>query len=565
MTIIDKCRYKASIKILALFQPNKLTYFNSKGDKNNLIKKRWKWITGIVALTFILTVSVVSWFVFTFINDTFQSTPRISSYNNSGSSTATPNLQVTATVRSHYNAVIVPSNPQSSITTGTMTLFNTTTVVTVPPSTTGSTITSPDLSTLLVQHIRSGQRVTLMYLGYGGSGHDGAYLTDTILVLSLDPQTKTVSEFNVPRDLYVPFPIGPNGRASWGKINGVFSTIMEWAGPNQKNIDAKYHWTDNKSQLESAANLTADTVEQILGVPIDAWVTMDFNGFRKLIDAVGGVKVCVDRSFTDNKYPRNDDSQIDAGVMTVHFDAGCQRMDGETAIRFARSRHSEDLMEGGDFARSRRQMKVIDALHQKVQTGKLFFQFLNIMQALDKNIHTSLTLAQAKAFLAYIQSEEGKQLQRGLKFDPEILGPNLVTDSNDPKLGYILEPHAGSGNFKNIQQWVQSDFAHLALRREQVWLQVLNCSGRAGAGSKLSTYLFDEGFHIAESSDGTLLKNSILYDYTNGTAVNNIAELKKMLPELQIINRTAERKPYVNAPDLMLYIGENYRGVIAAS
>lgn len=534
-----------------------------------LLKRRWKQlvVAGIVVVLIVLIVSALR--VLGFVNDTFQTQARVSAF----SATPTPDVQATVTAQAHLKEVaaanvIITNNTQpttsvttfSSTTTTTMANYVTTMSATEIPTSTPTAIAfDPNMS--LVQHLHNGQRLTLMYLGYGGTGHSGAYLTDTILVLSIDPKTKTISEFNVPRDLYVPVQLEQGNQPTWAKINSVFATIMDWSEPNQNSLDPKYRWTDSKTQLESAANLTADTVEQVLGIPIDAWVTMDFNGFRSLINALGGVDVCVERPFTDNQYPANDDDQVDASVITIHFDAGCQHMDGETAIRFARSRHSQDPLEGGDFARSRRQMQVIDALRQKVTANNLFFKFLDILGALDNNIHTSLTFDQAKSLLGYIQSSEGKQLQQDLKFDPEIISTNLVTDSTDPQFGYILQPLAGQGNFKDIQQWVQLDFQHLDLRREQAWVQVLNCSGKSGVDDRLSSYLLDQGFHVDDSATCPVQSHSVLYDFTGGTALNNIATLKKMLPNLTVVSKPSSKKPYTNAPDLMLYIGADYQGV----
>lgn len=517
-----------------------------------MLKKKWKWIVAGVVLVIVMVAVVSGLRVLSFVNDTFQKQERVSS----NVTTPTPDVQATATAQSHLSDVVVSTVQPDTVTTAPAA------TTTIAPTAAPTAAFDPNAP--LVQRLRNGQRVTLLYVGYGGSGHDGPYLTDTVLVLSIDPKTKTVSEFNIPRDLYLPFPIGPGGTPSWGKMNGVFSTIMEWSESTQNNIDPKYHWTDDKTKLESAANLTADTVEQITGLPIDAWVTMDFNGFRDLINAVGGIDVCVQRAFTDNQYPANDDDQVDASIITIHFDAGCQHMDGETAIRFSRSRHSQDPMEGGDFARSRRQMQVIDALRQKVTHDNLFFKFLDILTALDNNIHTSLTLDQAKSLLGYIQSSEGKQLQADLKFDPEIIGPNLVTDSSDPTLGYILQPIAGKGNFKDVQQYVQLDFQHLDVRREQAWVQVLNCSGKSGVDDRLSNFLLDEGFHVDGSDTCPAQKTTVLYDYTNGAAINNINMLKGYLPGLTVITKTADKKPYDNAPDLMLYVGEDYHGVTVA-
>jgi LCP family protein required for cell wall assembly len=515
-----------------------------------VVRKKWKLIAGGVALVLIVVVGLVVWRFKTFFDDTFSSNAYHSSFVS-----PTPDVQqTTALVTTTRNPDIITSTPG-----GTLTTVPTVLATALAPT---PTAVSFDPNMPLLQRIRNGQRITALFMGYSGPGHDGPYLTDTLMVLSFDPKTKTITEINVPRDLYVPVAIGPGGANSWGKVNGVFSTIMEWKEPTQEKIDDKYHWTDDKSKLNSAAALTVDTIEHVLGIPIDVWVGMDFSGFRKLIDALGGINVCVDRTFTDTHYPRNDNDQIDASEMTVHFEAGCQQMDGNTAIEYARSRKSEDPMEGGDFARGRRQQKVVEAVKQKAQNSNLFFKFLDVLGALDNNIHTSLTFDEARSLLGYIQSDEGKQLQQELKFDSEVLPTSLVADGSDPTLGYILNPAAGKGNFKKFQDWLQADFAHILVRREQVWVLVINSSTNKGAEDRLGDYLLSQGFHVSEPLIQGSLDSSILYDYSNGAAATNIALLKKMMPNLKVEALNPAKNVDYPGSSLVLYLGNNYNGII---
>jgi len=137
-----------------------------------------------------------------------------------------------------------------------------------------------------------------------------------------------------------------------------------------------------------------------------------------------------------------------------------------------------------------------------------------------------------------------------------------VTDFKDPVLDYVLYPTAGKGNFKKIQQWVQEDFAHLPIRREQVWVQVINSSNNVGAEDRLSDYLIGLGYHVSGPEKASPIDSCTLYDYTNGTVPDNVALLQKMLPGLKIITATPDKKPYPTAPGLILYLGKNYNGVL---
>jgi LCP family protein required for cell wall assembly len=401
-----------------------------------------------------------------------------------------------------------------------------------------------------------------MYMGYGGPGHEGEYLTDTILVMSFDPKTGTVTQFNSPRDLYVSIPAGPGGKSYKGKVNGILSTLMKWEKPTQDDLDPKYHFSNPQEQHSAGANLAANTIQNILGFKIDYWITMNFEAFRTLIDKMGGVTVCVDRAFVDNEYPRNDDDQIDAGVMTVKFDAGCQVMNGERAIQFSRSRKSQGLEEG-DFARSARQMKVVSAIKDEIMKKNLIGNALGYMDALQGNLRVSMDPGEMFALANFFNSSEGKSIATTLKFDPEIMtGNNFLQESDKGgAIGYALIPQAGEDKYTDIQAWVKSNFNYALIRRENVRVQVLNGSGIQGKGGALTDFLFDRGFRLSETEATASENETYLLDFTNGTATANIEQLKQYLPGMKVYSKTADKKPYDNAPDLMIFMGKDYKGV----
>ncbi len=417
----------------------------------------------------------------------------------------------------------------------------------------------------LLERIKNGERINMLFMGFGGEGHEGAYLTDTMLVISYDSKSKTVTQFNIPRDLWVFASSGPNGAGFWGKINGVFSTIMEWTEPTQDKLDLRYHWKDqdNTSKLVSAANLAADTVQKVIGIRIDHWVTMNFDGFRKLIDAMGGVDINVERAFIDNEYPRNDNADIDASVMTVKFDAGVQHMNGERAIQFSRSRKSKGLEEG-DPARSRRQMKVIQAIKEKALKQNLAFDLLKYLDALSGNIRTTLTVEELTSLASFVNSDEGKSLGDSSKFDSEIMnGNNVLQVIDQPE--YRLLPKEGQGKYTQLQQWIQNAFIYTGLRREGVTAQVLNASGVAGLAGKWADYMLEHGFRMAESENAPTLDNSVVFDYTNGVATAHIKQIQKYFPGIKLVSQTGDKKPYPGAPDFLVYLGKDYKSISSAA
>ncbi|MHB8618076.1 MAG: LCP family protein, partial [Chloroflexota bacterium] len=162
------------------------------------------------------------------------------------------------------------------------------------------------------------QRVNVLLMGYGGSGHDGAYLTDSMMVLSYDPATKKAAMISVPRDIWVRIPTDGNQGGFW-KISTAYTIGMD--GQSFPNKLAQF-----KGGMAGGGNLASYVVGAILGLKIDYWVGVDFHAFQSMVDALGGVDVNVQTAFTDYRYPRNDNPKIDASYMTIHFNAGPQHM-----------------------------------------------------------------------------------------------------------------------------------------------------------------------------------------------------------------------------------------------
>ena len=139
-------------------------------------------------------------------------------------------------------------------------------------------------------------RINVLLLGYGGGGHDGAYLTDSVMVLSFDQQTKKGAMISVPRDLWVKMPLQANS-GSYFKLNTAYAIGEDDDGFPNKSAEYK--------GAAGGGNLAATVVGGILGLKIDYWVAVDFHAFRSVVDALGGVDVDVEKAFTDNFYPRN--------------------------------------------------------------------------------------------------------------------------------------------------------------------------------------------------------------------------------------------------------------------
>jgi LCP family protein required for cell wall assembly len=215
------------------------------------------------------------------------------------------------------------------------------------------------------------RQANVLIMGYGGQGHDGAYLTDSMLLLHADLGTRQTAQISVPRDLWVQVP--PDS-GHYAKINSAYAYGVGADGAN----------------LDAGGQLATLKVSQVTGLPVDRWVSVDFQGFRALVDALGGVDITVARSFSA-QYPANDDPAVNPNWITVSFKAGRQHMDGETAIRYARARYADTPAEASDFARSQRQELLVRAIGAKLKSPTSWWRFFAVLNALQPHLHTNLS------------------------------------------------------------------------------------------------------------------------------------------------------------------------------
>lgn len=245
-------------------------------------------------------------------------------------------------------------------------------------------------------------RVNLLIMGYGGGTHDGAYLTDSLLVVSLLPQSHHTSLVSIPRDLWV-----QNPYTTQSKINAIYTVA---SNNNQNPVDGGKAMTD--------------TVHNVTGLDVNYWMTIDFTGFRELINSIGGIDVYVPDSFS-SLYPKNDDPAIDAGWKIITFQKGNQHMDGETAIEYARAREPildpnqgiVNLAEGTDFARSARQQIIIKAVTSQMKQITTWPKLFNALDALQNTIRTNMSFADLAQFSLDMDLNSSQTAHIGLNTD----------------------------------------------------------------------------------------------------------------------------------------------------
>lgn len=320
-------------------------------------------------------------------------------------------------------------------------------------------------------------RVNILLLGIGGPGHDGPDLTDTMVVLSVDPVNNTAAMLSVPRDLWVKMPVNYFGSSQ--KINAAYES-------GKYNYLGRLDSSSSNAQAVQAGFVAADTVvSQVLGININYHVLLDFQAFRQAIDTVGGVTV-------DVKTPLYDPTMAwENGNNPLLASTGVQQMNGVKALLYARSRETSS-----DFARSQRQRQIIVALKDKVLTANTLSNPAKIdglMNAFGNNVYSDLSTQGATRLVAIMKQISDTNIQSLSLVDPPH---QLVTTDHVGNIS-VVRPLAGFGNYADIQTFVRSELKDGYLVKENAPLAVVG-STSAGAATTTAT-LKSYGYNVVST------------------------------------------------------------------
>lgn len=255
----------------------------------------------------------------------------------------------------------------------------------------------------------STERVNILVMGIDRRpGESFISRTDSMMLISIDPQTEEAAMLSIPRDLYVLIP--GHGK---DRINTAF--VYGSAGDNP---------------LGGAA-MAMNTVEYNLGVPVDHYVLIDFSAVIKGIDTLGGVDVIVPFDIDDPTYP-----DMNYGFDPLYIPAGLQHMDGQTALKYARTRHVDN-----DFGRAYRQQQLLMAARDKalgLGIAGLLTRAPELYARVEQGIRTDLSLEQIVQ-LARAASDIDSDSIRSIVLDQNYVSP-FITENGAQVL--VLDPQA---------------------------------------------------------------------------------------------------------------------------
>lgn len=281
--------------------------------------------------------------------------------------------------------------------------------------------------------------------GSEGNGvHDGAQLTDSIMVISLDQDTKDIAMVSIPRDMKA------KAACAAGKINEVY-----WC--NNKNNDNE----------EAGASALQATVEQILGLEIQYHVHLNWQALVQVVDAIGGITVTLDENVNDNWTK----TYIKAGVPAT--------LNGEQALGLARARHGTA---NGDFTRGENQQKILVALEQKIlEKGLGVSEAISTISALGDNLRMNVTTGELKTAAKLLSDFDIANMRQIPLVDPSN-GVNLLTTGSIGGVSYVL-PSAGTYNYTEIDAYLDKMLSSDPAVREDAKIEVLNGSTTSGVAA----------------------------------------------------------------------------------
>lgn len=311
-------------------------------------------------------------------------------------------------------------------------------------------------------------RLNILLIGADEQG--GGHNTDTMIVVSIDPTSNRVVMFQLPRDTVdVPVPPGPAqqlfGPTYSGKINSWFVAV--------RNRADLFPGTD---QTRGYNGLKA-ILGTLFGLDVKYYVEVNFDGFRKIVDALGGVTINVQVPVVDDIYPAGN-----GALQRVYIPSGMQHMSGADALVYARSRHAST-----DFDRGARQQRVLLSLRQQTDIARILPHLDELAAALSASFRTDIPRDLLPRLFGLAERVTARNV-RSYIFTP----PFYQTEYANSPRGYIIEPR-----IDRVRSAVRDAFTadpavvdrREAIAAEGASVYVLNGARNAGQASKIADYL----------------------------------------------------------------------------
>jgi LCP family protein required for cell wall assembly len=355
------------------------------------------------------------------------------------------------------------------------------------------------------------ERLNVLLLGIDSRDDSSATKnTDTMIVISLDPVNKTAAMLSIPRDVYIDRP-------------GVFTD----------KINAAYAF--------GGYDLTRKVVEDLLGIRLNAYAVVDFDAFTKIVDSVGGVVIDVKRPVRDESYPTPD-----YGIERLDITAGPQLMDGQTALRFARSRHDTN-----DYSRAQRQQLVLSALRTRMAEGDFLRGLPSLIDRVGSAVQTNFDPANILPLAQFGTGIDGDAIRSEVLYPCGGAYPHCELQSSGGANGFYLIPDRAK-----IRDLAAALFYDPQVKSEGASIEVRSAGARTGVAQSIADRLTERAFTVSTVSDGTAGRSAILVRNSSKTYTANALALQ--LGGLPVDTLPAGEQ---SSADIVVRVGTDFKGL----
>jgi LCP family protein required for cell wall assembly len=355
--------------------------------------------------------------------------------------------------------------------------------------------------------LKHGQQVNILLLGMGGEQNDAPYLTDSIMAVTIDPTTNRVMLASIPRDLVVHMDLQTTpGRIWTNKINAAYevpyTNIICCVAPQFMGRDGGGHAAEHE-------------VSKVTGLNFDRYIGVDFIAFRDMVNALGGVDVCLSTNLDDYEYPDYSNGYIRGGI---HYRAGCQHLNGEQALQVARSRHAQQPQQSSDFGRAHRQQDIMQAIKKKATSVNGFSKAPQLLDALQKNIHTDMTLSDMKAVYDWGKNLPDTSIVRIALTAPSGAAEGNLLDAFNCGMGpSVSQLCADDQSYTMIHKYIASILVDPKTLAEKAPIQFANGANNfAGLDSRITSMLDPSGLQLADPVAHRASAQTLILDYSGG-------------------------------------------------
>ncbi len=315
-------------------------------------------------------------------------------------------------------------------------------------------------------------------------GHDGANLTDSIMLVSVDQKTKQVAMSSVPRDLWVDYDTACEfGNA--GKINVVYVCGAKTSDPQEHS--------------EEGSQVLLKKVGEFYGLDMHYYIHVNYTALKQAVDAVGGVDIVIESSDPRGILDRNFDWECNYKCYLVKYPNGPAHLNGKYALMLARARNDAGGygLAGGNFDREKNQQKILIALKDKAASAGTLANPIATTKLIDSiggNVRTNFVSGEVKTLISLASEIKESQIDR-IDLNSDITSL-LTTGSYSGQS--IVRPIAGLTDYSEIQAFMKNRLSSDAFGKEAATVMVLNGSGRTGAAQATKNSLVSQNFTVTD-------------------------------------------------------------------